>query len=133
MAYIQGKSNDQCALFPVTFDDLIPENHLVRVIDAYIKSLDFVKLGFDKATPAQTGRPAYHPQHLLKLYLYGYFHRIRSSRRFEAECQRNIEVMWLLDRLIPDFKTIANFRRDNGNAFVICKQTTRAAKPSWKS
>lgn len=122
MAYIQGKSNDQGTLFPVTFDDLIPDDHLVRVIDAYIKSLDFAKLGFDKATPAQTGRPAYHPQHLLKLYLYGYFHRIRSSRRLEAECQRNIEVMWLLDRLTPDFKTIANFRRDNGKAFVqVCR------------
>jgi transposase len=122
MAYIQGKSNDQGTLFPVTFDDLIPDDHLVRVIDAYIKSLDLAKLGFDKATPAQTGRPAYHPQHLLKLYLYGYFHRIRSSRRLEAECQRNIEVMWLLDRLTPDFKTIANFRQGNGQAFVqVCR------------
>ena len=122
MAYIQGKSNTQGTLFPATFDDLIPSDHLVRVIDAYITPLDFSKLGFDKAKPAQTGRPAYHPQHLLKLYLYGYFHRIRSSRRLEAECQRNIEVMWLLDQLTPDFKTIANFRRDNSKAFIqVCR------------
>ena len=91
----------------------MPEDHLVRVIDAYVAGLDLVRLGFDKAIPKGTGRPSYDPVDLLKRYLYGYFQRVRSSRRLEAECQRNIEVMWLINRLKPDFKTIADFRRDN--------------------
>jgi transposase len=98
-------------------EELVPEDHLVRVIEAYITRLDLHALGFSKAEPLKTGRPGYDPADLLKLYLYGYFQRIRSSRRLEAECQRNVEVMWLLGRLAPDFKTIADFRKDNGVAF----------------
>lgn len=118
MRYIQGEDRTQGTLFPVSLDELIPEDHLVRVIEAYISLLDLEQLGFDKAVPKATGRPSYHPGDLLKLYLYGYFQQVRSSRRLEAECQRNVEVMWLLGRLAPDFKTIADFRRDNSAAFV---------------
>lgn len=118
MRYIQGEDRTQGTLFPVSLDELIPEDHLVRVIEAYISLLDLEQLGFDKAVPKATGRPSYHPGDLLKLYLYGYFQQVRSSRRLEAECQRNVEVMWLLGRLAPDFKTIADFRRDNSEAFV---------------
>lgn len=118
MRYIQGENRSQSALFPLSLDELIPDDHLVRVIEAYVALLDFEQLGFDKAKPKATGRPSYDPADLLKLYLYGYFQRIRSSRRLEAECQRNVEVMWLLGRLAPDFKTIADFRRDNSAAFT---------------
>ncbi|MHC8402211.1 transposase [Pseudomonas sp. MDT1-17] len=118
MRYIQGENRSQSALFPLSLDELIPDDHLVRVIEAYIALLDFEQLGFDKARPKATGRPSYDPADLLKLYLYGYFQRIRSSRRLEAECRRNVEVMWLLGRLAPDFKTIADFRRDNSAAFT---------------
>ncbi len=118
MAYIQGESRSQTSLFPVSLEELIPEDHLVRVIDLYVSKLDLLLLGFDKALPKRTGRPSYDPADQLKLYLYGYFQRIRSSRRLEAECQRNIEVMWLINRLKPDFKTIADFRKDNKPAFV---------------
>jgi transposase len=118
VAYIQGESRNQTSLFPVSLEDLIPEDHLVRVIDAYVAGLDLARLGFDKAIPKGTGRPSYDPADQLKLYFYGYFQRIRSSRRLEAECQRNVEVMWLINRLKPDFKTIADFRRDNKAAFI---------------
>ena len=118
MAYIQGESRSQTSLFPVSLEELIPADHLVRVIDLYVSKLDLIQLGFDKARPKGTGRPSYDPADQLKLYLYGYFQRIRSSRRLEAECQRNIEVMWLINRLKPDFKTIADFRKDNKPAFV---------------
>jgi transposase len=118
MAYIQGESRSQTSLFPVSLEELIPEDHLVRVIDLYVTKLDLGQLGFEKAQPKATGRPAYDPADQLKLYLYGYFQRIRSSRRQDAECQRNIEVMWLINRLKPDFKTIADFRKNNKVAFV---------------
>jgi transposase len=118
MAYIQGEFPSKTSLFPVSLEELIPEDHLVRVIDLYVAKLDLVQLGFDKALPKSTGRPSYDPADQLKLYLYGYFQRIRSSRRLEAECQRNIEVMWLINRLKPDFKTIADFRKNNKLAFV---------------
>lgn len=118
MAYIQGESRSQTSLFAVSLEELIPEDHLVRVIDLYVAKLDLVQLGFDKALPKSTGRPSYDPADQLKLYLCGYFQRIRSSRRLEAECQRNIEVMWLINRLKPDFKTIADFRKNNQPAFV---------------
>ena len=117
MGYIQGEGRQQSSLFPPTLDELVPEDHLVRVIEAYVARLDLQALGFSKAQPQKTGRPPYDPADLLKLYLYGYFQRIRSSRRLEAECRRNVEVMWLLGRLAPDFKTIADFRKDNGAAF----------------
>lgn len=117
MGYIQGEGRQQSSLFPATLEELVPEDHLVRVIEAYVTRLDLHALGFSKAEPLKTGRPGYDPADLLKLYLYGYFQRIRSSRRLEAECQRNVEVMWLLGRLAPDFKTIADFRKNNGAAF----------------
>ena len=114
MGYVRGEGRDQGSLFPVRLDELIPEQHLVRVIDAFVERLEMGALGFEKAQPAATGRPAYHPADLLKLYLYGYLSRVRSSRRLERECHRNVEVMWLLGRLVPDHKTIAEFRRANG-------------------
>lgn len=118
MAYIKGIARDQGSLFPVSLEEAIPLDHLVRVIDAYVSLLDLKELGFDKAVLKGNGRPPYDPADLLKLYLYGYFLSIRSSRRLEAECQRNIEVMWLLNQLAPDFKTLCDFRRDNGAAFA---------------
>lgn len=122
MAYIKGEAVTQGSLFPVSLDELIPADHLVRVVAAYVDGLALDTLGFSKAVAKATGRPPYDPADMLKLYLYGYLHRIRSSRRLESECQRNVEVMWLLGRLTPDFKTIAEFRRLNGKAFVaVCR------------
>jgi len=118
MHYKKGESVTQGSLFPVSMDELIPADHGVRVIAAYVEHLSLSALGFTKAVTKTTGRPPYDPSDLLKLYLYGYLHRIRSSRRLEAECQRNVEVMWLLGRLVPDFKTIAEFRCVNRTAFV---------------
>jgi transposase len=111
MGYIVGEARGQQALFPVALDDLIPADHVCRVIDAFVRRLDFPGLGFVRAEAAETGRPGYDPRDLLKLYLYGYLQQIRSSRRLEAECLRNVEVMWLLGRLSPDYKSIAEFRR----------------------
>jgi transposase len=98
-------------LFPVTLEELIPADHLCRVIDAFVSRLDMDELGFLRAEAAETGRPGYDPRDLLRLYLYGYLHQVRSSRRLDAECRRNIEVMWLLGRLTPDHKSIAEFRK----------------------
>jgi transposase len=111
MGYIQGEARGQQTLFPVALDDLIPADHVCRVIDAFVGRLDFQELGFVRCEAAETGRPGYDPRDLFKLYLYGYLQQIRSSRRLEAECQRNVEVMWLLGRLAPDYKSIAEFRR----------------------
>ena len=111
MGYIQGEARNQQSLFPVALDDLVPADHLCRVIEGFVERLDFRKLGFVRADAAETGRPGYDPRDLLKLYLYGYLNTIRSSRRLEAECRRNVEVMWLLGRLAPDNKSIAEFRR----------------------
>lgn len=113
MGRIVGDNRDQAMLFPVRLDELVEPDHLVRVIDAWASRLDMNQLGFAKAQAALTGRPSYDPADLLKLYLYGYLNQVRSSRRLERECKRNIEVMWLLKRLAPDFKTIAEFRRIN--------------------
>jgi transposase len=111
MAYIEGEGRNQGTLFPVMLDDLVPADHMCRVIDMFIEQLDMEKLGFERARPAETGRPGYDPRSLLKLYLYGYLNQLRSSRRLEAECRRNVELMWLLGRLYPDHKSIAEFRR----------------------
>lgn len=111
--YVEGQSRAQATLFPERLDELIAAAAPVRVVDAFVEQLDVGALGFSKAQPAATGRPAYCPADLLKLYLYGYLNQVRSSRRLERECGRNIEVLWLLNRLAPDFKTIADFRRDN--------------------
>lgn len=116
MGFVRGDSRDQGTLFPVSLDELVPQDHVCRVIDAFVGSLDLTALGFGKARPAATGRPAYDPADLLKLYLYGYLQQVRSSRRLERECQRNVELMWLLNRLAPDHKTIAEFRRCEGTA-----------------
>lgn len=111
--FIVGTCRTQATLFPDSLDDYISEENAIRVIDAFIDSLDLAKLGF-KTVPADTGRPAYHPSTLLKLFVYGYLNRVQSSRRLEREAGRNVELMWLLGGLAPDFKTIADFRKDNG-------------------
>lgn len=111
--FVEGQDRNQVTLLPECLDDYIAEDNTVRLIDAFIAELDMAALGFEGATPAATGRPSYHPAVMLKLYLYGYLNRIASSRRLERECQRNVELMWLTGRLAPDFKTIADFRRDN--------------------
>jgi transposase len=116
LAYIEGEARGQHTLFPSTLDELIPADHVCRVIEAFVSRLDLDKLGFVRAEPAETGRPGYDPRDLLKLYLYGYLQQLRSSRRLEAECRRNVEVMWLLGRLTPDYKSIAEFRRIHGEA-----------------
>lgn len=121
--FVEGEDRHQVTLLPDCLDDFVAEGNPVRVVDAFIGELDLVALGFDGATPALTGRPSYHPALLLKIYLYGYLNRIQSSRRLEHECQRNVELMWLTGRLAPDFKTIADFRRDNGTAIRnVCRQ-----------
>lgn len=111
MGYIVGEGRSQGSLFPIALDDLVPADHVCRVIDAFVGSLDIAGLGFERAEAADTGRPGYDPRDLLKLYLYGYLQQIRSSRRLEAECRRNVELMWLLGRLYPDHKSISEFRR----------------------
>jgi transposase len=118
MAYIEGEGRNQATLFPIELDELVPPDHMCRVIDAFVEGLDIAKLGFERAHPAETGRPGYDPRALLKLYLYGYLNQIRSSRRLETECVRNVELMWLLGRLYPDHKSIAEFRRVHREAVV---------------
>lgn len=110
-------------MLPESLDDYVSDTNPVRVVDVFVDELDLVSLGFESATPADTGRPAYHPAILLKIYIYGYLNRIQSSRRLERETQRNVELMWLTGRLMPDFKTIANFRKDNSKAIRgVCRQ-----------
>jgi transposase len=128
MKYIQGKNRTQISLFPTCLDDAISPEHEVRLIDVFVHSLDLNKMGFE-VCHGENGRPAYHPTDLLKLYIYGYLNKIRSSRDLEKECQRNIEVMWLLNTLSPDHNTISNFRRDNPKAIKkVFKETVRIAK-----
>jgi len=114
MEFIRGEEREQIILFPESLDEYVGDNSPVHVIDAYVNSLDLEALGFSRSEPKSTGRPPYDPKDILKLYVYGYMNRIRSSRRLEAEGKRNLEVIWLLRKLTPDHKTIANFRRDNG-------------------
>jgi transposase len=114
--FVEGEDRRQSFLLPASLDDYVAEDNPVRVVEAFIDELDLAALGFDGVRPAATGRPGYHPATLLKIYLYGYLNRVQSSRRLEREAQRNIELMWLTGRLAPDFKTIADFRRDNGAA-----------------
>jgi transposase len=118
MAYIGGEAREQTMMFPVTLEELIPSDHLCRVIEAFVARLKMAELGFVRAEPAETGRPGYDPRDLLKLYLYGYLQQVRSSRRLEAECRRNVEVMWLLRRVQPDYKSIAEFRRMHSQAVM---------------
>lgn len=121
--FIQGEHRGQETFLPASLDDYVTDANPVRVVDVFVDELDLVKLGFEGAIPADTGRPAYHPAILLKIYIYGYLNRIPSSRRLEREAQRNVELMWLTGRLMPDFKTIANFRKDNSKAIRgVCRQ-----------
>ena len=115
-ALVAGADRGQLTLLPECLDDFIDESNAVRVIDAFVDALDLAELGFGGVEAAATGRPSYHPSVLLKLYIYGYMNRVQSSRRLEHEAGRNVEVMWLLGRLAPDHKTIADFRKDNGAA-----------------
>jgi transposase len=112
--FVSGADRGQTTLLPECLDDFIDESNPVRLIDAFVEALDLADLGFAGVAPAATGRPAYHPATLLKLYIYGYLNRVQSSRQLEREAGRNLEVMWLLGRLLPDHKTIADFRKDNG-------------------
>jgi transposase len=121
--FIEGQQRSQSVLFPEQLEDWISEDNPVRAVDAFVDELDLVQVGFAGARPADTGRPAYHPAVLLKIYIYGYLNRVPSSRRLEREAQRNVELMWLTGRLAPDFKTIADFRRDNGTAIrKVCRE-----------
>jgi transposase len=121
--FIQGEDRTQVTMFPELLDDYVSESNPVRVVDVFVDELDLSQLGFEGVDPAATGRPAYHPAILLKIYIYGYLNRIQSSRCLEREAQRNVELMWLTGRLMPDFKTIANFRKDNGKAIrKVCRQ-----------
>ena len=114
--FIEGEIRFQSTLFPERLDDYIAEDNAVRVVDAFVEKLDLLSLGFDGVEPSVTGRPAYHPAVLLKLYIYGYLNGIQSSRRLEREAQRNVELIWLTGRLMPVFKTIASFRKDDRQA-----------------
>jgi transposase len=121
--FIEGEDRTQVTLLPACLEDYVEAENPVRVVEVFVEGLDLGELGFEGVDPAVTGRPAYHPAVLLKLYIYGYLNRIQSSRRLEREAQRNVELMWLTGRLMPDFKTIANFRKDNGRAIrKVCRQ-----------
>ncbi len=121
--FIEGEGRHQVTLIPECLDDFVGADNPVRVVDAFVDELDLQELGFEGSTPAATGRPSYHPAVLLKIYIYGYLNRIQSSRRLERECQRNLELMWLTGRLAPDFKTIADFRHDNGKGIRnVCRR-----------
>jgi transposase len=121
--FVEGDSRTQSTLLPECLDDYIGEDNPIRVVEAFVEQLDLAALGFAGVVPAATGRPSYHPAVLLKIYIYGYLNRVQSSRRLEREAQRNVELMWLTERLAPDFKTIADFRRDNGPAIRnVCRQ-----------
>jgi transposase len=136
--FVEGTDRGQSTLLPECLDDWIDENNPVRVIDAFVDALDLAELGFEGVEPAETGRPAYHPSALLKLYVYGYLNRVQSSRRLEREAGRNVEVMWLLGRLVPDHKTVADFRKDSGRAIrkvcarlvELCREMGLLAKAS---
>ena len=117
MSHIQGTSRSQTLLLPAWVDDYVGSDNVVRFIEAFVESLDLAAAGFERALPKVTGRPGYHPSDMLKLYIYGYLNRVRSSRRLEAETHRNLEVIWLMRQLQPDLKTIADFRRENKTAF----------------
>src|SRR6202047_4828812 len=121
--FVEGTDRGQSTLLPECLDDWIDEDNPVRVIEAFVEALDLAELGFEGVDPAPTGRPAYHPSVLLELYIYGYLNRVQSSRRLEREAGRNLEVMWLTGRLVPDHKNIADFRTENGPAIKkVCAQ-----------
>ena len=120
--FVEGINRSQSTFFPAELEDYVAEDNPVRAIDVFVDGLDLRKLGFVRFVPLDKGRPCYHPATLLKIYIYGYLNRIPSSRRLERECQRNIELVWLTGQLAPDFKTIADFRKDNGKAIrEVCR------------
>src|ERR1700710_2747949 len=122
MAHVTGQSRYQSTLFPEVLDEVVSVDDPVRVIDAFVEALDLAALGFSKGEAETMGRARYAPGDLLKLYIYGYLHRVRSSRRLEAETGRNVQVMWLINRLTPAFKTIADFRKEHAEAIVkVCR------------
>src|SRR5436305_4057483 len=135
--FVEGVDRGQSTLFPDCLEDWIGEDNPVRVIDVFVDELDLAELGFSGVEAEVTGRPSYHPSALLKLYIYGYLNRVQSSRRLEREASRNVEVMWLTGRLVPDHKTIADFRKDNGPAIrKVCAQFValfRAVGPLTKA
>src|SRR6195952_3738062 len=121
--FVQGADRQQTTLLPECLDDWVDEGNSIRAVDVFVDALELRDLGFDGVDPAATVRPAYHPSPMLKLYIYGYLNRVQSSRRLEREAGRNLEVMWLTGRLVPDHKTIADFRKDNGSAIKkVCAQ-----------
>ncbi len=120
MLYIQGMDRNQLTLEPMCLDDYIAEDSICRVIDAYARSLDLRLLGFTHTAEKETGRPSFNPANMLMLYIYGYMNRVGSSRRLEAETYRNVEVMWLMEGLTPDDRTICNFRKNNAAALRTC-------------
>lgn len=123
MRHLKGTPRTQTLLLPPSIEDYLPEDHPVRVIDAFVDSLDLSRMGFKKARTARTCRPPYHPGDLLKLYIWGYLNQTSSTRRLEKECHRNLELLWLMKQLAPDFKTIADFRKDNADAIKqVCRQ-----------
>lgn len=129
MGYIVGQDRTQLTLFPQAVEEYIAAENPVRVIDAFVEELDLAALGFTRAVARETGRPGYAPGDLLRLYIYGYLNRVRSSRLWEREAQRNVEVMWLIGKLVPDFKTIADFRKDNLTALkAVCWEFTFLCK-----
>jgi len=113
MGYIEGTNRNQVVLFPPALDDYVEAMNPVRAIAGFLAALDFDEMGFERARPATTGRPGYDPRQMMGLYVWGHMNKMRSSRKLERECTRNIEVMWLMEGLRPDFKTISDFRRDN--------------------
>src|SRR6266480_4003201 len=120
--FVEGIDRSQSTFFPAMLDDYVAEDNLVRAVDAFVEGLELGKLGFGRVAPLEKGRPSYHPATLLKIYIYGYLNRVSSSRRLERECQRNIELVWLTGQLAPDFKTIADFRKDYGKAIrEVCR------------
>src|SRR3974390_2279397 len=120
---VEGGDRGQITLFPALLDDYVAEDNPVRAVDAFVHGLDLDGLGFIHVRPLDIGRPGYHPRMMLKLCIYGYLNRVPSSRRLERECHRNIEVIWLTGQLTPDFKTIADFRKDNGGAIrEVCRE-----------
>jgi transposase len=120
--FVEGIDREQATLFPSRLEDYVAEDNPVRAVDVFVDTLDFEKFGFNRVQPLDLGRPGYDPRVMLKLYVYGYLNRVPSSRRLERECQRNLEVIWLTGHLAPDFKTIADFRKDNGKAIrEVCR------------
>ena len=125
-SFVSGADRSQGTMFPAQLEDYVTEDNPVRVIDFFVDQLDLGELGFGRVQPKLTGKPAYPSAVMLKIYVYGYLNRVQSSRRLERECQRNVEMMWLTGCLAPDFKTIADFRKDNGPAIrKVCREPCR--------